>query len=103
MSSVFFELETMNPNFRETYFKIKNYANYIANSEYVIRNENTSHGLFGIVEGFEKLDIIPQQIDKILLVTKDRPENVPEKLMKLNLFPKKDQKILLKKSIVLKY
>ena len=53
MSSVFFELETMNPNFRETYFKIKNYANYIANSEYVIRNENTSHGLFGIVDGFE--------------------------------------------------
>lgn len=55
MSSVFFELETMNPNFRETYFKIKNYANYMANSEYVIRNENTSHGLFGIVEGFENI------------------------------------------------
>lgn len=55
MSSVFFELETMNPNFRETYFKIKNYANYIANSEYVIRNDNTSHGLFGIVEGFENI------------------------------------------------
>lgn len=55
MSSVFFELETMNPNFRETYFKIKNYANYIANSEYVIRNEETSHGLFGIVEGFENI------------------------------------------------
>lgn len=55
MSSVFFELETMNPNFRETYFKIKNYANYIANSEYVIRNEETLHGLFGIVEGFENI------------------------------------------------
>ena len=55
MSSVFFELETMNPNFRETYFKIKNYANYIANSEYVIRNKNTSHGLFGIVDGFENI------------------------------------------------
>ena len=55
MSSVFFELETMNPNFRETYFKIKNYANYIANSEYVLRNENTSHGLFGIVEGFKNI------------------------------------------------
>lgn len=37
MSSVFFELETLNPNFRSTYFKIKNYTNYIANSEYVIR------------------------------------------------------------------
>ena len=55
MSSVFFELETMNPNFRETYFKIKNYANYIANSEYVIRNDNTSYGLFGIVDGVENI------------------------------------------------
>lgn len=55
MSSVFFELETMNPNFRSTYFKIKNYTNYIANSEYVIRNEKTSHGLFGLIDGFENI------------------------------------------------
>lgn len=55
MSSVFFELETLNPNFRSTYFKIKNYTNYIANSEYVIRNENTSHGLFGVIEGFDNI------------------------------------------------
>ena len=55
MSSVFFELETLNPNFRSTYFKIKNYTNYIANSEYVIRNENTSHGLFGVIDGFDNI------------------------------------------------
>lgn len=55
MSSVFFELETLNPNFRSTYFKIKNYTNYIANSEYVIRNEKTSHGLFGVIDGFENI------------------------------------------------
>jgi len=55
MSSVFFELETMNPNLRSTYFKIKNYTNYIANSEYVIRNEKTSHGLFGLIDGFENI------------------------------------------------
>lgn len=55
MSSVFFELETLNPNFRSTYFKIKNYTNYIANSEYVIRNEKTSHGLFGLIDGFENI------------------------------------------------
>ena len=55
MSSVFFELETLNPNFRSTYFKIKNYTNYIANSEYVIRNEKTSHGLFGLIDGFKNI------------------------------------------------
>lgn len=55
MSSVFFELETLNPNFRTTYFKIKNYTNYIANSEFVIRNENTSHGLFGKIDEFQNM------------------------------------------------
>ena len=29
MSSVIFELETLNPNYRTTYFKIKNYTEYI--------------------------------------------------------------------------
>ena len=55
MSNVFFQLETLNPNFRTTYFKVKNYTEYIANSEFVIRNENTSHGLFGKVKEFEDI------------------------------------------------
>ena len=55
MSSVFFELETLNPNFRTTYFKIKNYTEYIANSKYVIRNRNTTHGLFGKVNQFPNI------------------------------------------------
>jgi len=55
MSSVFFELETLNPNFRTTYFKIKNYTEYIANSKFVIRNENTTHGLFGKVKDFQNI------------------------------------------------
>ena len=55
MSNVFFQLETLNPNFRTTYFKVKNYTEYIANSEFVIRNENTSHGLFGKVKEFEEI------------------------------------------------
>ena len=63
MSSVFFELETLNPNFRTTYFKMQNYTEYIANSKYVIRNENTSHGLFGKMKDFQdiqtKEDIVP--------------------------------------------
>jgi len=57
MSSVFFELETLNPNFRTTYFKIKNYTEYIANSEFVIRNENTTHGLFGKVKEFQNIQM----------------------------------------------
>ena len=71
MSSVFFEPETLNPNFRSTYFKIKNYTNYIANSEYVIRNEKTSHGLFGVIDGFgniqeeENIEPIKEHIRKL--------------------------------------
>ncbi len=55
MSSVIFELETLNPNYRTTYFKIKNYTEYIAKSEYAIRNSNTTHGLFGNVERFSNI------------------------------------------------
>ena len=55
MSSVIFELETLNPNYRTTYFKIKNYTEYIAKSEYAIRNPNTTHGLFGNVERFSNI------------------------------------------------
>ena len=55
MSSVFFELETLNPNFRTTYFKIQRYTEYIANSKFVIRNENTTHGLFGKMKEFQSI------------------------------------------------
>ena len=55
MSSVFFELETLNPNFRTTYFKIQRYTEYIANSKFVIRNENTTHGLFGKTKEFQNI------------------------------------------------
>lgn len=71
MSSVIFELETLNPNYRTTYFKIKNYTEYIAKSEYVIRNSNTTHGLFGRVERFsdiqnnENIELIKEYIDNL--------------------------------------
>ena len=64
MSSVFFELETLNPSFRTTYFKVKNYTKYIATSEYVIRNQETSHGLFGKVKEFENIEE-NEEIDEI--------------------------------------
>ncbi len=71
MSSVIFELETLNPNYRTTYFKIKNYTEYIAKSEYAIRNPNTTHGLFGKVERFsniqdnENIEPIKEYIDNL--------------------------------------
>lgn len=55
MSSVFFELETLNPNSRTTYFKLKASVEYLAKSEYAIRNKNTTHGLFGRVEQFPNI------------------------------------------------
>lgn len=55
MSNVVFLFETFNPNKRTTFFKHKNYTNYIAYSEYVIRNENTTHGLFGKISKFPNI------------------------------------------------
>jgi len=55
MSNLIFKFKAYNPNKRETYFAHKNYTDYIANSEYVIRNPNTSHGLFGEVEAFPNI------------------------------------------------
>lgn len=71
MSNVIFELETLNPNYRTTYFKIKNYTEYIAKSEYAIRNPNTTHGLFGNVEIFyniqdnENIEPIKEHINNL--------------------------------------
>lgn len=55
MSNLIFIFKAYNPNKRSTYFKHKNYTDYIANSEYVIRNKETTHGLFGIVDKFPNL------------------------------------------------
>ena len=55
MSNLIFIFEAFNPNKRATYFKHKGYTNYIANSPYAIKNENTNHGLFGHVKGFENI------------------------------------------------
>lgn len=55
MSNLIFIFKAYNPNKRTTYFMHKNYTDYIANSPYVIRNENTSHGLFWEVKGFSNI------------------------------------------------
>lgn len=56
MSRIFFELQTFSPNLRSTYFKHTTFARYIATSQYVIPNQNTTHGLFGKVDKIENID-----------------------------------------------
>ncbi len=71
MSKLIFKFETLNPKFRTTFFKHKSYTNYLANSEYAIKNENTTHGLFGKVEQFpdirnmKSVDKVSQHITKL--------------------------------------
>ena len=55
MSNLIFLFEAFNPNKRTTFFKHKNYTNYIAYSEYAIRNPNTIHGLFGKINEFPNI------------------------------------------------
>jgi len=71
MSNLIFIFKAYNPNKRTTFFIHKNYTDYIANSKYAIRNENTSHGLFGVVDGFHdiqnnnNLDEIIEHVNKL--------------------------------------
>lgn len=71
MSNLIFIFKAYNPNKRSTYFKHKTYTDYIANSEYVIRNKETTHGLFGIIDKFpniqseENLSNIINYIDEL--------------------------------------
>lgn len=55
MNNVVFIFESFNPNKRTTFFKHKNYTNYLAYSEYAIRNQNTAHGLFGKINEFPNI------------------------------------------------
>lgn len=55
MSNLIFIFKAYNPNRRTTYFIHKGYTDYIANSKYVLKNLNTSHGLFGAVKEFPNI------------------------------------------------
>ena len=55
MSNLIFIFKAYNPTKRTTYFIHKGYTDYIANSPYVLRNPNTTHGLFGSVDGFPNI------------------------------------------------
>jgi len=66
MSNVVFLFESFNPNKRTTFFKHKNYTNYLAYSEYAIKNKNTTHGLFGKINKFPNI----QEMEDIEQVNK---------------------------------
>ena len=71
MNNVVFLFEAFNPNKRSTFFKHKSYTNYLAYSEFAIRNPNTEHGLFGRINDFpdienmESIEPINQYIIKL--------------------------------------
>ncbi len=71
MSNLIFIFKAYNPNKRITYFIHKGYTDYIANSKYVLKNPNTSHGLFGVVKEFpniqndDNIDPIINHIDRL--------------------------------------
>lgn len=55
MSNLIFIFKAYNPSNRATYFQHRRYTDYIANSEYVLKNPNTTHGLFGVVKDFPNI------------------------------------------------
>ena len=56
MSSLICQIETYHPNKKSTFFKHKTYTDYIATSEYAIKNDNVNHGLFGYVKEFPYIE-----------------------------------------------
>lgn len=74
MNNVVFIFESFNPNKRTTFFKHKNYTNYLAYSEYAIRNQNTAHGLFGKINEFPNIQEMEniEPINKHIIQLADR-------------------------------
>lgn len=56
MNNVIFIFEAFDPNKRTTFFKHKSYTNYLAYSEYAIKNKNVEHGLFGKIKEFPDIE-----------------------------------------------
>ena len=49
-------MQTFSPNLRSTFFRHNSFTKYIAESEYVLRNSNTKHGLFGKIDNIEEIE-----------------------------------------------
>lgn len=56
MNNLIFIFEAFNPNKRTTFFRHKGYTNYLAYSEYAIKNKNVEHGLFGKIAEFPNIE-----------------------------------------------
>ena len=56
MNNLIFIFQAFNPNKRTTFFKHGSYTNYLGYSEYVIKNKNTEHGLFGKIQEFPDIE-----------------------------------------------
>lgn len=74
MNNLIFIFEAFNPNKRTTFFKHKNYTNYLAYSEYAIKNANTEHGLFGKIKEFPDIENMQniEDINKHIINLADR-------------------------------
>lgn len=86
MSRLIFKLETLNPNLRTTFFKHKHYTNYLAYSDYAIKNKNVKHGLFGKIEKFPNIrdmeDI--EEVSKHIIKLAERKVPIYRGLISLN-------------------
>jgi phage terminase Nu1 subunit (DNA packaging protein) len=56
MNDLIVQIKAFNPNNKTTFFMHKNYTDYLANSEFAIKNDVTSHGLFGYVKEFPHIE-----------------------------------------------
>lgn len=86
MNNVIFIFEAFNPNKRTTFFKHKNYTNYLAYSEYAIRNKNTAHGLFGKINEFPNIQEMEnvEQINQYITELADKKVPIYRVTISLN-------------------
>lgn len=49
-------MQTFSPNLRSTFFRHNSFTKYIAESEYVLKNPKTKHGLFGKIDNIENIE-----------------------------------------------
>jgi len=75
MSSLICQIKTFDPKDKATFFMHKQYTDYLANSEYAIKNDTTSHGLFGHVREFphiERMQNLEPVIDYVTELAKNK-------------------------------
>ena len=77
MSSLICQIKTFDPKDKTTFFMHKQYTDYLANSEYAIKNDATDHGLFGHVREFPHIENMKDLEPIIKHVTKLAENKVP--------------------------